>query len=75
MRITVKCYATLQRFQPGDGENVFLNRDDTVRDVVVRLGIEPRDVAVTFVNGQHAPLDRTLTDGDRLGLFPAVGGG
>jgi sulfur carrier protein ThiS len=75
MHITVKCYATLQRFQPKDGDEFPLPGGGTVRDVVLRLGIAPEDVAVIFINGLHAPLDRALEDGDRLGLFPAVGGG
>lgn len=75
MHITVKCYATLQRFQPKAGEEFFLPGGGTVHDVVLALGIAPEDVAVIFVNGLHAPMDKMLSEGDRLGLFPAVGGG
>lgn len=75
MHITVKCYATLQRFQPTGGEDFSLREGGTVLDVVLALGIAPEDVTVIFVNGLHAPMDKALADGDRLGLFPAVGGG
>ncbi|MBZ2173443.1 MoaD/ThiS family protein [Nitratidesulfovibrio sp. SRB-5] len=75
MIITVKCYATLQRFQPGSGEEFSLPGGGTVHDVVLALGIAPEEVAVIFVNGLHAPMDKALAEGDRLGLFPAVGGG
>ncbi|MDR3043805.1 MAG: MoaD/ThiS family protein [Desulfovibrio sp.] len=75
MHITVKCYATLQRFQPEDGEEFSPPGGGTVHDVVLALGIAPEDVAVIFVNGLHAPMDKALAEGDRLGLFPAVGGG
>jgi molybdopterin converting factor small subunit len=47
----------------------------TVRDVVVEAGIRPEDVAVVMINHAAAKLDSPLTDGDRLGLFPAVSGG
>lgn len=75
MHITVKCYATLQRFQPTEGEEFTLPDGGTVHDVVLALGIAPEDVAVIFVNGLHAAMDKVLAEDDRLGLFPAVGGG
>lgn len=39
------------------------------------LGISPGEVKVVFVNGRHSHLDAPLQDGDRVGIFPAVGGG
>ena len=75
MYITVKCFATLKQFQPENEEHFPLLPGETAGDVVGRLGIAPDEVAVLFVNGAHAPLDRALSDGDRLSLFPAVGGG
>jgi len=75
MHITVKCFATLNPFQPQDEERFPLLPGETAGDVIKRLGIAPEMVAVLFLNGMHAAPDRTLSDGDRLSLFPAVGGG
>jgi molybdopterin converting factor small subunit len=75
MSITVKCFATLNSFQPEDEENFPLQAGETVDGLIKRLGIAPDMVAVLFVNGVHAARDRVLSDGDRVSLFPAVGGG
>lgn len=75
MQITVKCFATLNPFQPADEEHYPVSPGETAGDVIRRLGIEPDMVAVLFINGAHAPRDRELIDGDRVSLFPAVGGG
>jgi molybdopterin converting factor small subunit len=47
----------------------------TVRDVVVEAGVRPEDVYIIMLNSARVDLDAPLTDGDRLGLFPAVSGG
>jgi sulfur carrier protein ThiS len=75
MHVTVKCFATLSRFQPAASEAYPFTPGETVADLIHRLGIAPKDVAVLFVNGVHAQPERALADGDRVGLFPAVGGG
>jgi molybdopterin converting factor small subunit len=46
-----------------------------VRDVVVEAGVRPEDVYIVILNGTRVDLAAPLTDGDRLGLFPAVSGG
>ena len=33
------------------------------------------EVHIILINGVSSPPDRVLGEGDRLGLFPAVGGG
>lgn len=75
MHVTVKCFATLNRFQPAESEAYPFAQGETVADLISRLGIAQKDVAVLFVNGVHAQPEQTLAHGDRVGLFPAVGGG
>lgn len=75
MNITIKCFASLSRYTPQDAEAFPLAPGERVADVVARLGIPPEELKLVFVNGSHADLTRQLAEGDRLGLFPAVGGG
>ncbi len=75
MHITIKCFATLSRFSPPDAETFPVAKGETVSGVVARLGIPPDELKLVFVNGVHAALETPLAHGDRLGLFPAVGGG
>jgi len=74
MNIEVKCYATLAPLGPKDAAFTAAE-GETVGAVMERIGIAPKDVKLIFVNGAKAELDRPLAEGDRLGLFPAVGGG
>lgn len=74
MLLEVKCYATLAKYQPPDQDFV-LGPHPTLRDLVVFLGIPESDLKITFVNGVHAGMEHELHEGDRIGLFPAVGGG
>lgn len=75
MHIEVKCYATLSRFTPTDADRHELPEGTTVGQVMDRLGMAAEDVKLIFVNGAKADRETRLKDGDRLGLFPAVGGG
>ncbi len=75
MHIEVKCYATLSRFTPKDADRHELPEGATVGRVMERLGLPAGDVKLIFVNGAKAEPDTRLKNGDRLGLFPAVGGG
>jgi molybdopterin converting factor small subunit len=46
----------------------------TVEDLVERAGITRDDVKIAFVNNRVVDFDTVLSDGDRVGLAPAVGG-
>jgi molybdopterin converting factor small subunit len=39
------------------------------------IGIPEDAVTISLVNGLRQPLDYMLKDGDRVGLFPPLGGG
>jgi molybdopterin converting factor small subunit len=47
----------------------------TVGSILEEEGIEPARVRIILVNGIHADLEAGIQDGDRVGLFPPVGGG
>ncbi len=46
-----------------------------VGDLLAKLGIPPEDAFVVMVNGRRQELGWTLQDGDRVGIFPPIGGG
>ncbi len=79
MKIDVYLYATLVRHLPdgAEGRSVALEADENthVRDVMQQLGVPEKSVKLIFVNGVHAQPETVLKDGDRVGLFPPVGGG
>ncbi len=75
MQIEVKCYATLMSFQPENAAAFPVEKGETVEGLLGRLGIKAEDVKIVFINGTKVGPDAALGDGDRVGIFPAVGGG
>ena len=75
MNIQIRCYATLAKYQPHPAEALDIDPESTVADVASSLGIDQKEIKVAFVNGKHALLSAKLQNGDRVALFPAVGGG
>ncbi|HDR14378.1 MAG TPA: TGS domain-containing protein [Desulfobacteraceae bacterium] len=79
MGVRVFLSTVLRRYVEGyDGENgISLEPQslETVRDICVRLGIPSEKIKLAMVNGRRVSLDHPIRDGDRVGLFPPVGGG
>ena len=78
MNIDVRLYATLRQHQPEAPAGVLsaeLPEGASVRALMEKLGIDPAEVHILMVNGASSPVDQVLKDGDRVGLFPPVGGG
>ena len=79
MKIEVNLYATFKKYiknETGANPSVMDVEDSTcVKDVIQKLKIPVDYVKLIFINGVHAKVDTILKDGDRLGLFPPVGGG
>ena len=74
-RFTLTCFATLASYNPGKSDDVPFEEGETLEQLIRRLDIPPDEVRITFVNGRSVPLSTVLQQGDRVGLFPAVGGG
>lgn len=79
MRITLRVYATLCRHVPGAVAggplDVDLNDGATLADLFGKMAIPEREVKTAFVNGKIRKPDWLLEEGDRVGIFPPVGGG
>ena len=75
MGIELKCFATLAKYLPENSDDYPVEPGETVRSLVARLGIPEEDVTLVFINALRSDPDSAIKDGDRVGLFPPVGGG
>ena len=79
MKIQLNLYASLARYLPhkGKGNPCTLELVDgtTIDEVLTLLKIPSNVVKLLFLNGVHAAGDEILKEGDRVGVFPPIGGG
>jgi sulfur carrier protein ThiS len=78
MRIEARLYATLRRYAPSAAGGVLcldVKEGTTAADVISKLQVNAEEVHVLMINGVHSRPEQVLFEGDRLGLFPSVGGG
>jgi len=80
VRVEVRLFATLVDHvagkTAGDPFPVDLADGSTLADLLGRLGVPPSEVHLAIVNGRATPgFAIILQEGDRIGLFPPVGGG
>jgi len=73
--ITLKLFATLRAYIPANAEQYAIAPGTTVADIVRDLEIPVKDAKLIFINSIRKELETPLQDGDRLGIFPPVGGG
>jgi molybdopterin synthase sulfur carrier subunit len=73
--ISLKLFATLAKRTPEDSNRYPITPGTTVRDIVDKLNITEGEAKLIFVNNKRALLTSVLNDGDRVGIFPPVGGG
>lgn len=79
MQVTVKLYATLTRYGPGERAGtpfaIELPENATLQQLIEQLNIPAQETKVMFVNGIIREFEFTLKDGDEVGIFPPIGGG
>jgi len=79
MAIKLILSSTLRRYVPNydpiKGLDVEVEQGTVLKDLIARLNIPERDIKIAMVNGVRAGLDKELEGNERIGLFPAVGGG
>lgn len=78
MVLEVRLYATLRRYTPASPNGVItvvVPAGSTVLDVVRKIKIDPAEIHLIMINGIGCEFDKLVNEGDRVGLFPPVGGG
>ncbi len=79
MQVTVTLYATLIRYHPEDKRNesfaVELPEGATVKDLLDKVGIKENEAKQVFIRHRSRPDDHPLEEGDKVAIFPPVGGG
>jgi len=79
MKIEIQLYASLAKYLPQDAENktwvLEVPGGASLSDVIRLMSLPDPSIKLVFLNGRHADRSTRLKDGDRVGLFPPVGGG
>jgi molybdopterin converting factor small subunit len=75
MQIQLKLFATLKAYVPDEAEAYPITPGTTVKDIVRQLNIPLKEAKLIFINSTRRDIETPLADGDRLGIFPPVGGG
>lgn len=79
MRILVKLSTTLRDCVPGYDAEAGLSLDmpegTSVRELARHIQVPSEEIKIVMINGRQSEATDTLRDGDRVALFPAVGGG
>lgn len=79
MKIELHLYASLAKYLPPEAKYKTLimdiDKNSTIRDIIEQMNIDEKSVKLIFLNGIHADVRNRLKDGDRIGIFPPVGGG
>ena len=73
--IQIKLFASLQELTPPSPDEYPIDAGLSLQELLNQLKIEPEKAKLIFVNGVKAELSKTLNGGERVGIFPPVGGG
>jgi len=73
--IQIKLFASLKKFMPAAAENYAIEPGITVRTLLQQLHIPEDKIKLVVVDSVRADLASTLKGGERVGIFPPVGGG
>ncbi len=73
--IDLKLFASLTDHMPDGAARFPITAGMTIGQLIDQLSISVSDARLIFVNGRRAQSDTRLHGGERVGIFPPVGGG
>jgi molybdopterin converting factor small subunit len=65
----------LRKYLPEAADRYPIEPGTTVGEVADRLAIPRKEAKLVFVNSVRSDLSTPLSGGERVGIFPPVGGG
>ena len=74
-QIHLKLFATLKEFTPPMADQFDIDPGMRIGDLLDQIQIPRTKAKLIFINGVKADLTATLEGGERVGIFPPVGGG
>lgn len=73
--IRLNLFATLDKYIPENAANYPISPGVSVRELIRDIGIPEKDVKLVFVNNVRSTLSTPLDGGEKVAIFPPVGGG
>lgn len=73
--IQLKLFATLSSLSPENPDAFPIHPGITVGDLLRQMNIPEEKAKLIFINGVKASPASELNGGERVGIFPPVGGG
>ena len=74
-QIHLKLFANLQEFTPPSADKYIIDPGIRICDLLEQIKMPREKAKLIFINGIKAELTSTLQGGERVGIFPPVGGG
>ena len=75
IKIDLNLFATLSRYLPENSGQFEISEGTTVEILIADLKVPMEITKLIFVNGKREDINYLLKQGDRIGIFPPVGGG
>lgn len=73
--IQIKLFADLSAYAPPEEDHFPIEAGTTVRRLLEDIRVPVRKVRLVFINNIKGDLDSILRGGERVGIFPPIGGG
>lgn len=79
MPLKILLSSTLRKYisdyDPVKGMSFSVDGEITVEGLCERINIPCDKIKIVMVNGKSKPMEHVLKGGERVGLFPPIGGG
>ncbi|MEW6672375.1 MAG: MoaD/ThiS family protein [Thermodesulfobacteriota bacterium] len=73
--VQIKLFADLSAFTPPGADTFPIKAGTTVRRLLDDINVPAEKVRLVFINNIKGDLDTILKGGERVGIFPPIGGG
>lgn len=73
--IQINLFATLSKFRPAAADQYPITPGTTILNLLDELGIPEKEAKLVFIDGVKRDISSVLQGGERVGIFPPVGGG